>query len=238
MDLEGGGKLSGRAGRWTIGTLAIRQDEFRERRADGPVRRPRRGQRVGRVFRRPHRHRWRSALESRQQRRRRRLPLPEHALAEWPHARVRGLVSASSTEGPRGRRRRLGRARLVAEHGQVQGRRRHQGSRSEFQSRIGFHQSPQHPRLHGRARLYVSAVRKQLYGPCTPAPTSSTSRYLDGGLQSEVAQLRVELENQTTDKLTLQATRTRRRVSASPSRSSRASSSRRATIRSIKPEWA
>ena len=28
VDLEGGGKLSGRAGRWTIGTLAIRQDEF------------------------------------------------------------------------------------------------------------------------------------------------------------------------------------------------------------------
>lgn len=28
VDLEGGGKVSGRAGRWTIGTLAIRQDEF------------------------------------------------------------------------------------------------------------------------------------------------------------------------------------------------------------------
>ena len=28
VDLEGGAKLSGRAGRWTIGTLAIRQDEF------------------------------------------------------------------------------------------------------------------------------------------------------------------------------------------------------------------
>jgi cellulose/xylan binding protein with CBM9 domain/uncharacterized protein DUF5916 len=28
VDLAGGGKLSGRAGRWTIGTLAIRQDEF------------------------------------------------------------------------------------------------------------------------------------------------------------------------------------------------------------------
>ncbi|HEX7236068.1 MAG TPA: sugar-binding protein [Gammaproteobacteria bacterium] len=28
VDLAGGGKLSGRAGRWTIGTLAIRQEEF------------------------------------------------------------------------------------------------------------------------------------------------------------------------------------------------------------------
>ena len=28
VDLEGGAKLSGRVGRWTIGTLAIRQDEF------------------------------------------------------------------------------------------------------------------------------------------------------------------------------------------------------------------
>ena len=28
MPIEGGAKLSGRAGRWTIGTLAIRQEEF------------------------------------------------------------------------------------------------------------------------------------------------------------------------------------------------------------------
>jgi hypothetical protein len=30
VDLEGGGKLSGRVGRWTVGTLAIRQDEFED----------------------------------------------------------------------------------------------------------------------------------------------------------------------------------------------------------------
>ena len=77
VGLDYGGKLSGRIGRWSLGTLAIRQDETPTTDAEQHLRRPRRCQRAQRVDARRHRDPRRPALEPRQLARRRRFPLPE-----------------------------------------------------------------------------------------------------------------------------------------------------------------
>ena len=185
VDLEGGGKLSGRVGPLDDRHARDPARRVRERRARGPVRGPRRRQRVGRVRRRPHRHRWRSALESRQQRRRRRLPLPEHAFAEWPHARVRGLVSAELDRRARGRRRRVGRPALGAEHGRVQGRCRHQGSRKRTSIRHWVSSTARDIRDYtGELGYTYRPFGTQLARRSTRAPTSSTSSISTAGCKA------------------------------------------------------
>ena len=84
VPIDVGAKVSGRIGRFDIGTLAVRQEAYVnpfvpggiDRRDDG-VRRPRRRQRARGVERRHDRDGRRPDLESRQQRRRRRFPLSE-----------------------------------------------------------------------------------------------------------------------------------------------------------------
>ena len=204
VGLEGGGKLSGRVGRWTIGTLAIRQDEFENVEPSDLF--------VGRVAANvlaesavglivtdgdPL-----SNLDN--SGRRCRLPLPEHAFAEWPHARVRGLgISRARPKGSRAK---------TALGASGSGRRTRPGSRAVSASRKCKRISIRH---------WVSSIAAT--SATTPASWATRivlparglrSLYtganvqhienLDGRLQSEVSQLRVELENQTTDKLTLE----------------------------------
>ena len=238
VDLEGGGKLSGRAGRWTIGTLAIRQDEFENVEPADLF--------VGRVAANvlaesavglivtdgdplSNLDNSVAGVDFRYQNTR----LPNGRTLE-----SEAWYQQSSTEGPRGRRRRLGRP--------ASGRRTRRGSRAASASRKSKRTSI--PRW-GSSTAATSATtrassatptarREAACARSTPAPTFSTSSTLDGGLQSEVAQLRVELENQTTDKLTLALPEREGGRSRALRDLRRASSSRPATTRSIKSEWA
>jgi hypothetical protein len=87
VDLEYGGKISGRVGRWNIGTLAIRQDGYQDLDDDGNVVEEIDPTDARRISARFHRHGRRPALEPRQLRLRYRLSLLEHAPAGRTPAR-------------------------------------------------------------------------------------------------------------------------------------------------------
>ena len=176
VDLEGGGKLSGRAGRWTIGTLAIRQDEFQTVEASDLF--------VARVAANvlaesavglivtdgdplSNLDNSVAGIDFRYQNTR---------LPNGRDPRVRGVVSTQLDGGPRGRRRRLGRSRLVAEHGS--GSRAASGSRRSRRTSIPrWGSSTGATSATTRASSAIpTAPWEAACGLSTPAPTFSTSR--------------------------------------------------------------
>ena len=118
VPLDVGGKVSGRIGRFDIGTLAVQQEAYRDpsnpaevdRRDDG-VRRPRRRQRARRIERRHDRHERRPDVEPRQQRGRRRLSVSEQPAPRRQIARGRRVVPEVRHAGPARRRHRARRRR-------------------------------------------------------------------------------------------------------------------------------
>ena len=102
VDLNYGGKLSGRIGRWDVGALAIRQDNLPGRGGDRYLCGKGSRQPAGRVLRRPDRDQRRSKVEPGQYARRHGLSLCEHPAARRPNAARRGLVSADRNRRPQG----------------------------------------------------------------------------------------------------------------------------------------
>ena len=107
VPLDVGGKVSGRIGRFDVGTLAVQQEAYRDpsnpdrdrRRGDG-ARRARRCQRARGVERRHDRDERRPDVEPRQQRCRRRLPLFEQPAAPAANrSRATRGSSRSNTPG-------------------------------------------------------------------------------------------------------------------------------------------
>ena len=80
VDIEHGAKLSGRVGRWSLGALAIRQDDFGLVEGDDTFVARVCRERARRIGARRHHDRRRPAVEQRQQPRRRGLSLPQLAL--------------------------------------------------------------------------------------------------------------------------------------------------------------
>ena len=163
VDLRYGGKLSGRVGRWTIGTLAVQQDDAAStgrRTGDGRgarrVRRTRLGQRARRVERRHDRDGRRSELHSRQRARRPRLPLPEHASSRRPRHAGRCLVSADRHRGVERRRFGVRPGRATAEQHRAGGAASSSRScRRNFTPALGIRQPIGRARHGGRRRVHA-----------------------------------------------------------------------------------
>jgi hypothetical protein len=202
VPLEGGAKLSGRAGRWTIGTLAIRQDEFQSVEASDLF--------VARVaanvlaessvgFIATHGDPLTNldnsvaGIDFRYQNTR--LPngktLESEAWYQRSSTEDRSgedgawgfRVWSPNTQGFKGG---FGIKEIEADFYPALGFLNRRDIR-DYTSELGYTYRPQ-----GRSwrSLYTGANLQRIDN-------------LDGGLQSEVAQLRAEIENQTTDKLTL-----------------------------------
>ena len=202
VDLEGGGKISGRVGRWTLGTLAIRQDEFENVEATNLF--------VGRVAANvlaesavglivtdgdplSNLDNSVAGVDFRYQNTR----LPNGRTIE-----SEAWYQQSSTDGLEGEDNAWG-VRLWAPN------------TAGFKGGVGIKevQANFNPALGFINRRDIRDYTGELGYTYRPSGLSLRSlysganvqhiEYLDGGLQSEVSQLRVELENQTTDKLSL-----------------------------------
>jgi hypothetical protein len=211
VSLEGGGKISGRVGRWTIGTLAIRQDEFQTVDAADLF--------VGRVAANV---------------------LAESAVGMIvtdgnPLSNVDNRVAGvdfryQNTRLPNGRTleseawyQQSSTDGLVGDDG-AWGVRVWAPNTVRFKGGVGIKevQANFNPALGFVNRRDIRDYTGELGYTYRPAGRGLRALYtganvqhidnLDGSLQSEVAQLRVELENQTTDKLTLRYQREREGV--------------------------
>ena len=105
IDLEVGGKLTGRVGRWNIGVLSVRQDEFETRAGRQRDGRARFGESARGIERRHDRDGRQPGLDRRQLARRRRLPVPQQPAA-GRQARRGQRVGAGERQRGRDRRRR------------------------------------------------------------------------------------------------------------------------------------
>jgi hypothetical protein len=202
VPIEGGAKLSGRAGRWTIGTLAIRQDEFQSTEASDLF--------VARVAANvlaessvgfiatngdPLTNLDNSVAGVDFRYQNTRLPsgktLESEAWYQRSSTEDRSgddgawgfRVSSPNTAGFKGG---FGVKEIQADFYPALGFLNRRNIR-DYTGELGYTYRPQ-----GRSwrSLYTGANIQRIDN-------------LDGGLQSEVAQLRAEIENQTTDKLTL-----------------------------------
>ena len=202
VDLEGGGKISGRAGRWTIGTLAVRQDEFENVEPTNLF--------VGRVAANV---------------------LAESAVGLIvtngdPLSNVDNSVAGvdfryQNTRLPNGRTIESEAWYQQSSTDGLEGEDNAWGVRLWSPNTAGFKggvgvkevQANFNPALGFINRRDIRDYTGELGYTYRPSGRSLRSlytsgnvqhiEYLDGGLQSEVSQLRVELENQTTDKLSL-----------------------------------
>ena len=183
VDIEYGGKLSGRVGRFSIGTLAVHQDEFGERRLPrrmtssdetllvGRVAADVLGEStLGMVF-----DRRRSALERRQLARRRRLSVLEHAPAGRSHARSRGVVSADRHAGARRRRRCVRRRRQHAERRGLARRRLAEGARRELRPALGFVSRTGVRDNFAASRLHALRRRRRIFADASRAASTSSA---------------------------------------------------------------
>jgi hypothetical protein len=202
VSLEGGGKLSGRVGRWTVGTLAIRQDEFQNVAPTNLF--------VGRVAANV---------------------LAESAVGVIvtdgdPLSNVDNSVAGvdfryQNTRLPNGRTLE---SEAWYQHSSTDGLDEADGAwgvrvwspnTNRFKGGVGIKEVQENfnPGLGFINRRDIRDYSGELGYTYRPSGRGLRSLYtgtnvqhienLDGGLQSEVSQLRVELENQTTDKLTL-----------------------------------
>ena len=202
VDLEGGGKISGRAGRWTIGTLAVRQDEFENVEPTNLF--------VGRVAANVLAESAVGLIVTNGD------PLSnlDNSVAgvdfryqntRLPNGRTiesEAWYQQSSTDGLEGEDNAWG-VRLWSPN------------TAGFKGGVGVKevQANFNPALGFINRRDIRDYTGELGYTYRPSGRSLRSVYtsgnvqhienLDGGLQSEVSQLRVELENQTTDKLSL-----------------------------------
>jgi hypothetical protein len=202
VDIEGGGKLSGRVGRWTIGTLAIRQDEFRNVEASDLF--------VGRVAANV---------------------LAESAVGFIvtdgdPLTNLDNSVAGvdfryQNTRLPNGRTLESEIWYQQSSTQELEGEDNAWGVRvwspntARFKGGVGIKevQANFYPALGYINRRDIRDYTGELGYTYRPSGRGLRSLYtgsniqridnLDGGLQSEISQLRVELENQTTDKLTV-----------------------------------
>ena len=201
VDLEGGGKLSGRVGRWTVGTLAIRQDEFENVEPADLF--------VGRVAANvlaesavglivtdgdplSNLDNTVAGVDFRYQNTR----LPKGRTLE-----SEAWVQQSSTEGLEGEDGAWG-VRVWAPN--TRGFKGGVGIKevqANFNPALGFINRRDIRDYTGELGYTVRPSGRNLRALYTGA-NAQRIEYLDGGVQSEVAQLRAELENQTTDKLT------------------------------------
>ena len=201
VDLEGGGKLSGRAGRWTIGTLAIRQDEFENVEQTDLF--------VGRVAA--------NVLEESS------VgfiltdgdPLSnvDNSLAgvdfryqntRLPNGRTlesEAWFQQSSTEGREGDDGAWGVRVWSPNTAKFKGGVGIKEVEANFNPALGYINRRNIRDYTGELGYTYRPLESGLRSLYTGANVQHIE-YLDGGLQSEVAQLRAELENQTTDKLT------------------------------------
>jgi Ni/Co efflux regulator RcnB len=160
VDIEYGGRISGRVGRWNIGTLAIKQDEFGAVNASnlfiGRVSANVMAESsVGMIFTDGD-----PGFEPRQLGIRAGLPLPEHASGGWSDHRRRCVVSAFRHAGPEWRRCSLWSDTAFAQQHRAARRHRLQGSAGELQSGNGLHQPRQYSGLHGRCGLHAFLPRQ------------------------------------------------------------------------------
>jgi len=203
VDLEGGGKLSGRAGRWTIGTLAIRQDEFQTVEASDLF--------VARVAANvlaessvgfiatdgdplSNLDNSVAGIDFRYQNTR--LPNGRTLESEawYQRSSTEGLTGDDGAWGVRvwspntaGFKGGLGIKEIEASFNPALGFVNRRGIR-DYTGELGYTYRP------------LGSSLRALY---TGANVQQIENLFDGRLQSEVSQLRVELENQTTDKLML-----------------------------------
>ena len=236
VDLEGGGKLSGRAGRWTIGTLAIRQDEFEnvepadlfvgrvaanvlDESAVGLIVTD--GDPLSNVDNSV------AGVDFRYQNTR----LPNGRTLE-----SEAWYQQSSTEGREGDDGAWGVRVWSPNTARFKGGIGIKEVEANFNPALGFINRRDIRDYTGELgytyRPLESGSALAVHGRQRSAHRVSRRRLAKRG--GAAARRAREPDDRQAD---FQATRTRRRVSASPSRSSRESSSRRATIRSLRPEW-
>ena len=201
VDLEGGGKLSGRAGRWTIGTLAIRQDEFENVEQTDLF--------VGRVAANVLEESSVGFIATDGD------PLSnvDNSLAgvdfryqntRLPNGRTlesEAWYQKSSTEGREGDDGAWGVRVWSPNTAKFKGGIGVKEVEANFNPALGFINRRNIRDYTGELGYTYRPLESGLRSLYTGANVQHIE-YLDGGLQSEVAQLRAELENQTTDKLT------------------------------------
>ena len=148
-------------------------------------------------------------LEHRQQRRRRRLPLPEHAHPGRPRARGGRVVSAVRHPGPRGRRGCV-RVGVSMPNTRAGAAAFGQGARAQLQSRARLRQPHRRPR-HRVDAGYTRSSRATRCSACSPASTRSGSTCSTAAASERASRLQaLELETHTRDVV---------RVATSPTRS-------------------
>lgn len=202
VPLEGGGKLSGRVGRWTIGTLAIRQDEFQNVDESDLF--------VGRVAANvlaesavglivtdgdplTNLDNSVAGVDFRYQNTR----LPNGLTLE-----SEAWYQQSSTEGLDGEDNAWGLRVWSPNTTRFKGGIGIKEVQANFNPALGYINRRDIRDYTGELGYTYRPTGLALRSLYTGANIQRIERLLDGGLQSEVSQLRVELENQTTDKLT------------------------------------
>ena len=203
VDLAGGGKLSGRAGRWTIGTLAIRQEEFQTVEASDLL--------VARVAAnvlaessvgfiatdgdpRSNVDNSVAGVDFRYQNTR--LPGGRTLESEAWYQR-------SSTEGLSGDDGAWGVSVWSPNTARFKGGVGIKEIGTSFNPALGFVNRRGIRDYKGELGYTYRPVGSALRSLYTGTNVQQIDNLFDGELQSEVSQLRVELENQTTDKLSL-----------------------------------
>jgi len=203
VDLAGGGKLSGRAGRWTIGTLAIRQEEFQTVEASDLL--------VARVAAnvlaessvgfiatdgdpRSNVDNSVAGVDFRYQNTR--LPGGRTLESEAWYQR-------SSTEGLSGDDGAWGVSVWSPNTARFKGGVGIKEIGTSFNPALGFVNRRGIRDYKGELGYTYRPVGSALRSLYTGTNVQQIENLFDGELQSEVSQLRIELENQTTDKLSL-----------------------------------
>jgi hypothetical protein len=202
VDLEGGAKISGRAGRWTIGTLAIRQDEFEDVEASDLF--------VGRVAANVFAESAVGLIATSGD------PLSniDNSLAgvdfryqntRLPNGRTlesEAWYQQSSTDGLEGEDNAWGVRVWAPNTARFKGGVGIKEVQANFYPALGFINRRDIRDYTGELGYTYRPSGRALRTLFTGANIQRIQN-LDGGLQTEVSQLRVELENQTTDKLSL-----------------------------------
>jgi hypothetical protein len=203
VDIAGGGKLSGRAGRWTIGTLAIRQEEFQTVEASDLF--------VARVAANVLAESSVGFIATNGD------PLSnlDNSVAgvdfRYQNTRLPGgktleseaWYQRSSTEGLLGDDSAWGVSVWSPNTSRFKGGVGIKEIGTSFNPALGFVNRRGIRDYKGELGYSYRSVGSALRSLYTGTNVQRIENLVDGGLQSEVSQLRVELENQTSDKLSL-----------------------------------